>query len=283
MGAIQSQEASSKLTAAQPKMDPAASRLALSAVRGHLATLAAEVDEAKRSAGFTAMLDATALFWRYSPVNQGFIRQRCPKATLVAGRKVWAKLGRTPKASARPIGILAFAPGRKPPFVDVSVFDVSQTRGKPLPELDWVLSGDTELVQLLERAAARLGVAIEQLSDDAPELGLSEGGTIRVRVGLSGVTRTAVIAHELAHEILHQGAWATRKRPLPRSVREVEAEATGYVVMKALGLPSKAPVYVAWYGGTGEKLAASFGRIQRAARTILEAAGADVFSARKRQ
>ncbi len=260
-------------------VDSARRTAARDAVRGHLAALAVEVDATRRSAGFTAVLDAIASFWRYSPVNVWLIRRQCPEATLVAGTKVWAELGRAPKPSAAPIGILAFAPGRKPPFVGVSVFDVSQTRGRALPKLKWVLEGDTKLFKLLERAAERLKIPVGVLPANAPVLGLSDGGKIRIRAKLSARQRAATLAHELAHEILHTGAWAKRKRPLPNDAKEIEADATAYVVLKALGLPSAAPTYIAWHGGTGGTIAASMGRIQRAARRILEAAGVDVLSA----
>ena len=44
------------------------------------------------------------------------------------------------------------------------------------------------------------------------------------------------------------------------------------MILRALGIPSKAPVYIAWQGGTGDAVLRSFTRIQRAARAILLAA-----------
>jgi antirestriction protein ArdC len=90
-----------------------------------------------------------------------------------------------------------------------------------------------------------------------------------------------VLAHELAHEILHQAAGkraATLKRPGPartKAEKETEADATAYVVLAVLGLPSKAPSYIAWQGGTGSAVLRSMTRIQRAAKAILEAAGTE--------
>jgi hypothetical protein len=94
------------------------------------------------------------------------------------------------------------------------------------------------------------------------------GGTIRLRHRLPGRERAATLAHELAHEILHsmrsRGEWSLRQV-------ETEADATSYVVMRALGLPSKAPAYIAWHGGTGKLVLQSMKRVQRAARRILRA------------
>ena len=102
---------------------------------------------------------------------------------------------------------------------------------------------------------------------------VSVGGEIRIKRGLSPAERVSALAHELAHEVLHQGA-ANRKRPLeiPHAVAETEAEAVSYVVLKNLGLPSKAPAYIAWRGGSGDTVLKSMTRIHRAVKAILTAA-----------
>src|SRR5207245_5319457 len=137
-----------------------------------------------------------------------------------------------------------------------------------------LLPGRTRHVRALEAAAARLGIEIAELSGNEPIVGLSEGGVIRLRPGLSQRERAATLVHELAHELLHQGeAVKRRKRPLSKVEMETEADATSYVVLRVLGLPSKTHVYIAWQGGNGAMIGAAMGRIQRAARQILEAAG----------
>jgi hypothetical protein len=62
---------------------------------------------------------------------------------------------------------------------------------------------------------------------------------------------------------------------LTKSQKETEADATAYVILRVLGLPSTAPAYIAWHRGSGAMIGASMGRIQRAARRILEAAEID--------
>lgn len=246
----------------------------LAGMRAALAQLGAEVDQARQDDGFRRALDAMALFWRYSPLNQWLIRRACPRATQVAGRRTWEKLGRSVKDDARPALILAPTRGGFP-FLVVPVYDVSQTRGRRLPTLALTLRGETPHAATLERAAARLGVAVVELDESASVLGVSRGGEVGIRRGISSLERAATLAHELAHELLHTGERARRRaRPRTHAEVETEAEATAYVVLRALGLPSTAPRYIAWRGGSGELLARSIGRVQRAARQILVAAGA---------
>lgn len=235
-------------------------------IRDALTELATQVDEVKRSAGFTAALNAMSQFWDYSPFNEWLIKMQFPDASRVAGMRAWERLGRKPKPDARPIMIFAPAGTLRPPFVAVQVFDISQTHGRRLPALDMALRGPSEAARGLECAASKLGVRIERFTGPAGAQGYSMGGIIRLRSRLPGRERAATLAHELAHEILHtmrsRGEWTHRQV-------ETEADATSYVVMRALGLPSKAPAYIAWHGGSGKLVLQSMKRVQRAARRIL--------------
>lgn len=249
----------------------AANRRALLArLRADLGDFANQVDTVRRSESFTQFIETMARFWHYSLFNCALIREQCPGATRVAGRTTWAKLGRTLKPDAKAIGIWApTASGF--PFLVVPVFDVSQTQGRRLPSLDTTLHGSTRTVSVLETAAKRLGVTVVELKGRPGLVGASVGGEIRIRAGVSSQERAATIAHELAHEILHQQASAKKRLRLSHADRETEAEATAYLVLRVLGLPSKAPAYVAWQGGDGKMVLGALGRVQRAARRILEA------------
>ena len=249
---------------------PAAAAV-LADFRAELAELGAEVDRVRQDVGFRRALDTAARFWRYSPCNQWLIRVANPRATRVAGHRVWEALGRKVRDGEPPIHI--FAPTRPVgfPFISVEVFDVKQTRGRKLVLPDMILRGRTAKVAVLERAAAVLGILVVPLLSDDGVLGCSVGGEIRIRAGLPQRERVAVLAHELAHELLHQGDHKQQ-----RSIAEIEteADATSYVVLRALGLRSKAPSYIAWRGGSGALIARSLHRIQRAARQILDAGAA---------
>jgi hypothetical protein len=249
-------------------------------MRERLGALAAEVDRTRRERGFRAALDAMRRFWRYSAFNGWLIQLQRPDATRVAARSVWEALGRRVKEGERPLGVLAPTRWRRGRgFVAVPVYEVRQTRGRRVARLELALRGGTRHVRTLERAADRLGIRVEYGGVSAGARGQSEGGRIRVRAGLAGKERAAVLAHELAHEVLHQRerarAAALKRPPPPRTHAEVEteADATAYVVLGVLGLPSRAPTYIAWQGGEGGQVLRSMGRVQRAAKEILEVAG----------
>lgn len=246
-----------------------------------LTRLAAEVDRTSRDRGFRDALDAMRRFWRYSCFNQFLIRVQRPDAKKVAARRVWESLGRHVKEGERPMGVLAPTKWRRGRgFLPVPVYDIRQTRGRRVARLDVELRGRSRHVKTLERAAARLGIGAEYGGVQEGAAGQSEGGYVRIRAGLGGSQKVAVLAHELAHEVLHQRERAraakAKRLPRPRSHAEVEteADATAYVVLGVLGLPSKAPAYIAWQGGDGAQVLRSMSRVQRAAKEILEATGA---------
>lgn len=247
-------------------------------LRSHLARLASEVDSTRRNAGFHEAVRAMAMFWRYSPFNQFAIRIQRPDATLVAGRRTWEVLGRKVKPGERAIAVLA-ATRRSFGYVGVPVFDVRQTRGRKAPVLAATRRGRSRHVRTLERAAATLGIQVAYVAQRAGVAATSHGDRVEVDPTLPGRERVRCLAHELAHEVLHQAERAralARKRPAPilsHAQRETEAEATAYVVLAALGLEPPSPAYIAWQGGTGETVLRSLGRVQRAARRILEATG----------
>ncbi len=251
-------------------------------VKRHLAELAAVVDATARDEGFQEALRNMARFWRYSVLNQVFIHVQRKDATQVQGRLAWEASGRRVKPGEEPVWVLAPSRyrGGATRFVAVPVYDVRQTRGRRVRELDLSLRGHARHWRSMERAASALGIEVAYVPLEAGVRGKSRGGRIEILPGLRGQERTSVLAHELAHEVLHQAERRRRetmKRPGPVRTHaevETEAEATAYVVMSVLGLPSKAPTYIAWQGGTGSGVLRSMTRVQRAVRVIVEAAGA---------
>jgi hypothetical protein len=247
-------------------------------LRSRLEHLAAEVDSTRRDAGFQEAIRSMAKFWRYSPFNQFAIRVQRPEARLVAGRRTWESLGRSVKLGEQAICVIAPTHGRLG-FIGVPVFDVRQTRGRRVPRLDQTTRGLARHVRTLERAAAGLGIDVAYTAQPDGISGSSRGGLVEVDPCHRGASRARVLAHELAHEVLHQAERAralARKRParpLTHAQEETEADATAYVVLAVLGLDAPSPAYIAWRGGSGEAVLRSLGRVQRAARRILEAAG----------
>ena len=255
--------------------------------------------------------------------------------TLVAGYKEWERHGRTVLRGEHALWVIAprtarmneialpdgtrhrIPVGQKVPAnaVDVSkktlitgwrgqaVFDVSQTEGTPLlvPRPGAGLVADaSELWQSLAEVVRRHGF---DLNVTDGQYGLTSGFTDfdsrRVQVGgwLNDEERTAVLAHELGHVLLHgpnddvgrlYGSSADH-----RGLAEVEAESVAYTVLKAHGIdrgPQSASYLAGWADAVtaaesdaraqdaGSKLPASrvdiaksvLGRVTAATKGILE-------------
>ncbi len=247
------------------------------ALRASLESLASLVGARRRDEAFRRLLGVMARQWRYSFFHQWLIDLQRPGACLVAGRRAWERQGRVVRPGAKAIVIAA--PSRRAGGAFrtywVRVYDVADTDGPPLAQLDAMPQGDTSHVAALERAAARLGVEVERGPVPDRTAGCSLGGRIIVKPGLTPVAQCRVLAHELAHELLHQAErerFARFRRPGPHRTheeRETEADATAHVVLEALGLPSCAVDYIAWQGGDGTNILRSWKRVAGAARRIL--------------
>lgn len=245
-------------------------------LKARLEALAAEVDATRRSEGFQEVLRTAARFWSYSPFNQFLITLQRPAATRVTGRRSWEALGRRIREGERPIGVLAPTSNRRG-FLFVPVYDLAQTEGRRLPGFKRASRRATRHVRTLERAAAALGLQVAYVEQASGVVGTSHGGRIEVSPRRRGVARAYTLTHELAHELLHQEERQkalTLKRPPPLRTHEemeTEADATAYIVLAALGLDAPTTEYIAWQGGSGALILRSLGRIQRAAKRILEA------------
>jgi len=235
------------------------------------------VVEAGHSARLTAYLTTMARFHRYSLGNVLLIGMRCPHATHVAGFRAWQRLGRRVRRGERGIRIMAPIVRRKAAdhedeervvaFKTVCVFDVSQTDGKPLPELGHVAGDPGEHVERLKVLVSDCGIELEYANLAVGVDGWSSGGRIGVRRGLPPAEEFSVLVHELAHELLHRDDRDSRRR----AVRETEAEAVAFVVCEAVGLETNqaAADYIQLYDGNRDTLLASLDRIQRTARKII--------------
>ncbi|HXQ18251.1 MAG TPA: ArdC-like ssDNA-binding domain-containing protein [Acidimicrobiales bacterium] len=228
-------------------------------------------------------LDFQSRFHRYSAGNVLLILSQRPDATRVAGFRAWQALDRSVRRGERALWILAPMVRRRcigdpegeariGGFKWVPVFDVSQTEGADLPSVCRPLSGDDDgpAFERLIEIATLIGFRVEDHRFDGPTNGdcCHRRRRIRVEVARSARQRVKTLAHELAHAILHE-------RVGDRSVAELEAESTAYVVCQHLGIDTAEYTfgYVAtWAGGGAAAIAAikaSCDRIQRAADTIV--------------
>lgn len=250
--------------------------------------LAKALQEGK-SEQLTTFLAAMARFHRYSLQNTMLILLQRPTATHVAGFNTWKSLGRHVNKGEK--GILIIAPmrcrnrdeaadtaqrdGRETDtdrllFRAVYVFDITQTEGDPLPELDRVKGDPGPYTKRLRTHIAERGIVIEETDRLGSADGASTGGRIFIKPGLSPAEEFSVLVHELAHEMLHHG---DGRSTTTKAVRETEAEASAFIVSTAIGLQPKTASadYIHLHQGDVKLLTASLEAIQRVAGEILDA------------
>jgi len=209
--------------------------------------------EAGHSEGLTAYLTAMGKFHNYSFGNILEIARQMPSASRVAGMYAWNQLGRRVKKGQKGIRILAPLMGTKRKkdsdaekdtpyqyqpvlvgFRAVYVFDVSQTEGAELPDLNERVKGDVgEYRERLIDFILAQGIELEFKESIAPALGVSYGGRIAILPGQSAAEEFSTLVHEASHELLHK---CSRRTATTKTVRETEAEAIAFVVSQTIGL-----------------------------------------------
>jgi antirestriction protein ArdC len=245
--------------------------------------------EAGHSDALTAYLDAMSRFYRYSFGNVLEIARQRPTASRVAGMYAWNQLGRRVKKGEKGIRILAPIVGirRKTDeeaekditkqntallvgFRNAYVFDVSQTDGAELPEMERAYGDVGENRDRLLSFIERQGIELVFTEKIAPALGVSYGGRIAILPGQSKAEEFATLVHEVAHELLHK---AERRTTTTKVVKETEAEAVAFVMGKAVGLTmgSASADYIRLYHGNASLLAESLEVVQQTAAVILAA------------
>ena len=204
-------------------------------------------------------------FHNYSLNNALLIAMQMPGASYVAGFNTWKnKLGRTVKKGEKGIRIIAPAPYKKtvkvdvidrsgatrkeekeivvPNFKVVSVFDLSQTEGKELPEIASDLTGSVKDYDSFFSALEKISpvpVAFEDI------LGSSQGyyslvdKRIAVQEGMSESQTLKTLIHEIAHAKLHDfdiNLPPDERPQIDRQTKEVQAESVAYCVCQRYGL-----------------------------------------------
>ena len=249
--------------------------------------LATMTDATVKSALFKDWLRAVSRFHHYSFNNQLLVLLQRPQAERVAGFHTWKSLGRNVKKGAKGIAILApcvrkqtveeadiLRTGERGSamrlcgFRVTHVFDIADTEGKPLPELEHrAQAGGDSLLPRLERAAAAMGIVLEYREVTGSKNGWSEGGKVVVNATLSTPVKCGTLAHELAHEYLH---WQSNRRDdMTREQRELEAEATSFAVLAHFGVEQPSDRYLASWDATAESITASLHTIRDAVHHIL--------------
>jgi antirestriction protein ArdC len=262
-------------------------------IRRTIEQLAQETDAARQSQLFRDYLRTSAAFWDYSWHNQMLIWRQKPDASFVGGFNTWLKCGRYVRKGEKGIAILApmfFKDKRQMSngseteskriwFKVVYVFDISQTDGTPLPDLPTKSVGERgeDMLTRLLRFAASRGITVRfvekcKLNGAA---GTSKGTEIEIRTTETDITtQGATLVHEVAHSLLHwtaDGKKITTRdgQEIGKQQRELEAEATAYVVCSYFGIQSPSDFYLATYSVTPAMLLQAVETIAATVKTIL--------------
>ena len=226
-------------------------------------------------------LSTMSRFHRYSVNNTMLIYMQRPDATHVAGFNKWRdQFGRNVLKGEKGIRIIAPTPYKKkveeiktdpetnapvldadgkaiieekeiriPMFKVVSVFDVSQTAGKPLPQLAADLSGNVQQYEVFMEALRRASpvpMEIKPVARDTDGFFSTKAQSITIRAGMSEVQTVCAAVHEIAHAKLHDYEHMTELADdgetilVPgeksRNTEEVEAESISYAVCQYYGI-----------------------------------------------
>ena len=196
------------------------------------------IKELFESEKYMRYLSVMSRFHRYAVNNTILIYMQKPDATLVAGYNKWKdQFERHVKKGEHGITIIAPTPYKKkieeqkldpdtkapildkdgkivteekeieiPMFRPVKVFDVSQTDGKPLPELASSLSGNVpnyEVFMEALRRSAPVPITFEAMAADTDGYFSADHQKIAIRQGMSEVQTVSATVHEIAHSKLH--------------------------------------------------------------------------------
>ncbi len=248
--------------------------------------LAKAVDDVRASEAFRQYLAVQARFHRYSWHNSMLIAMQRPDATRVAGYKTWQSLGRQVCKGEHGITIFAPCPWKREVerddgdteteqgiyFRAVHVFDVGQTDGNELPDVDvpTIDTASDDLLRDLERVCVKRGIAIDYRKLDGP-FGVAKPGEIAVDNSYTTGQRAKTMAHELAHCALHLSK-DDRPDGMTRNIAELEAESVAYVVCThfSLDVEIRTSRYIALWDGDSKALRGSLERIASTARCIID-------------
>ena len=264
-------------------------RQKVAALNEAIRDVAEKADAASSSEQFKAYLQAMSRFHDYSPGNSFLIQLQRPDATLVAGFRKWQeKFNRRVRKGAHGIAILVpytygakvddedddengSRAARKLYFRVGYVFDVSDTEGDPIPELSHRPEGaeDHGMFADLEDFARLQGVRVDQEIIPGLTRGYSVPGGVCIDPSYGLAAQACTLAHELAHEYMHQ----RHGEAVPREVKEIEAETAAAVVAFSYGLEPPSENYLAsWSNGreAGVKVMERMERIRAAASWIID-------------
>ena len=271
-------------------------------------------------------LKVMSKFHNYSFNNTLLIAMQKPDASLVAGFSAWKNnFGRNVMKGQKGIKIIAPSPfkirqevekidphtqkpiigkdGKPvteekevkiPAYKVVSVFDVSQTEGKELPDIAVdELTGDVDRYKdffaALEKTSP-VPIAFENIGGGSHGYYHLEDKRIAINEGMSELQTLKTAIHEIAHAKLHDIDLNAPKDEQPRvdrRTREVEAESVAYTVCQHYGLDTSdySFGYVAGWSSGRElsELKSSLETIRSAAAEIINSIDENLAELQKAQ
>ena len=175
-----------------------------------------EAVEAGKSQKLVDYLKAMGKFHNYSLGNAILIGFQKPNTTRVAGFRTWQKLGRHVRRNEKGIAIMAPIVWRRKvmpeddeddeqeheetalTFKTAYVFDISQTDGKPLPEFARVNGEPGIYIERLREYITGKSIKVEYSDTIGSAEGVSAGGLIKLKKGLTEAEEFSVLAHEIS-------------------------------------------------------------------------------------
>ena len=245
------------------------------------ASIETGIKELFQSDKYAQYLRTMSRFHKYSVNNTMLIYMQKPDATLVAGFNKWRdQFERNVNKGERGIKIIAPTPYKKkieqqkldpdtrlpmldedgkvimeekevkiPMYKPVTVFDVSQTSGKPLPQLASDLAGNVQNYEVFMEALKRsapVPITFKALEHGIDGYFSPDEQAITLRSGMSEVQTASAAVHEIAHSKLHDyekqreaAAVTGDAEPIKKKDRrteEVEAESVSYAVCAYYGI-----------------------------------------------
>ena len=269
------------------------------------------VKEIFTSERYTEYLNTMSKFHNYSFNNTLLITMQKPEATLVAGYQAWQKkFNRHVKRGEKGIQIIAPAPIREkqeiekidpvtkepvigddgqpeteivemviPRFRVTTVFDVSQTEGEPIAELEVPeLTGSVQFYDTFMEALQNISpvpIRMMEIEGEAKGYYHQTEKYIAIQENMSNLQTMKTGVHEVSHALLHDREVMDAEGILKdRTTKEVEAESIAYIVCNHFGLDTSeySFTYIAsWCESKDMKaLRASMDTIRKTSAEVIE-------------
>ena len=266
--------------------------------------LEAGIKEVFSSQKYKDYLKVMSRFHGYSYNNTMLILLQKPDARLLAGYKTWQGMERNVKKGEHGISILAPSKKRFTKYMDkidkdtrkpvldqdgnpvkvpreieyltfypTTIFDVSQTEGKPLPVMAEELNGqvtDYGIIMDSLKETAPAPIRFESWEESKKGYFSPLLNEIVIKSGMSELQTVKTGIHEMTHSILHGG----KNNLKDSATMETEAESIAFIVCCHLGLDTSSYSfpYLATWSSNKElpELKSSLSTMQKTAPGLIE-------------